>query len=299
MNKICPSCKIEKPENEFYKNKGRKDGLSTFCKVCIADKYGKREHHVVPKTKICAKCKKIKSIHDFYIKSSQKDGHTARCKECISDDSSEYYQINKEKVYERSKEWIQKNREYVRERDRKYRKEHLEQDKAKDKRYRDSHKEKLAEKGKRYRETHKDYFYNKARERKNSQLLRSDGTVTLEAEQKLLKTQNNLCDYCGDDISKKKHLDHILPLDRGGMHTIDNVHFTCPSCNLSKGTKTEDEWFEWLKIHRKQKYEKIMKYKQVKEIEKNLYDQCKSCGNKWSSFECDVCEDFDMYKEID
>ena len=70
MNKIRPSCKIEKPENEFYKNKSRKDGLSTFCKVCIADKYGKREHHVVPKTKICAKCKKIKSIHDFYIKSS-------------------------------------------------------------------------------------------------------------------------------------------------------------------------------------------------------------------------------------
>ena len=31
--------------------------------------------------------------------------------------------------------------------------------------------------------------------------------------------------------------------------------------------------------------------------ETNLYDKCKSCGNKWSSFECDVCEDFDMYKE--
>lgn len=33
--------------------------------------------------------------------------------------------------------------------------------------------------------------------------------------------------------------------------------------------------------------------------ETNLYDKCKSCKNKWSSFECDVCEDFDMYKEID
>ena len=28
--------------------------------------------------------------------------------------------------------------------------------------------------------------------------------------------------------------------------------------------------------------------------EKNLYDKCKSCENKWSSFECDVCEDFDI-----
>lgn len=40
-----------------------------------------------------------------------------------------------------------------------------------------------------------------------------------------------------------------------------------------------------------------MKYQQVKEIENILFDECKNCINKWSSFECDVCEDFDMYKE--
>ena len=30
--------------------------------------------------------------------------------------------------------------------------------------------------------------------------------------------------------------------------------------------------------------------------EKNLYDKCKSCDNKWSSM-CESCEDFDMYKK--
>lgn len=30
--------------------------------------------------------------------------------------------------------------------------------------------------------------------------------------------------------------------------------------------------------------------------EKNLYDKCKSCNDKWSSNECEMCEDFDMYK---
>lgn len=30
--------------------------------------------------------------------------------------------------------------------------------------------------------------------------------------------------------------------------------------------------------------------------EDNLYNECKSCKNKWSSYECDICEDFDMYK---
>ena len=30
--------------------------------------------------------------------------------------------------------------------------------------------------------------------------------------------------------------------------------------------------------------------------ENNLHDKCKSCDNKWSSFECDMCENFDMYE---
>nr|DAX70999.1 MAG TPA: CPKC Virion protein N terminal domain [Caudoviricetes sp.] len=29
----------------------------------------------------------------------------------------------------------------------------------------------------------------------------------------------------------------------------------------------------------------------------NLYLQCQSCANKYTSFECALCEDFDMYKE--
>ena len=30
--------------------------------------------------------------------------------------------------------------------------------------------------------------------------------------------------------------------------------------------------------------------------EENLFDECKSCENKYSSMECDMCENFDMYK---
>lgn len=30
--------------------------------------------------------------------------------------------------------------------------------------------------------------------------------------------------------------------------------------------------------------------------ENNLHDKCKSCDNKWSSLECDMCENFDMYE---
>lgn len=30
--------------------------------------------------------------------------------------------------------------------------------------------------------------------------------------------------------------------------------------------------------------------------EENLFDECKSCKNKYSSMECDMCENFDMHK---
>lgn len=34
MIKICPICKIEKSKNDFYKNRGRRDGLGYRCKSC-------------------------------------------------------------------------------------------------------------------------------------------------------------------------------------------------------------------------------------------------------------------------
>jgi hypothetical protein len=37
--KRCPSCGKIKDSQEFSKNKSRKDGLATFCKSCIKEKY--------------------------------------------------------------------------------------------------------------------------------------------------------------------------------------------------------------------------------------------------------------------
>ena len=40
--KKCSKCKIEKPLDEFYKNKSQKDGLARYCKICdkvISKKY--------------------------------------------------------------------------------------------------------------------------------------------------------------------------------------------------------------------------------------------------------------------
>lgn len=36
--KVCPMCKRRLPLDCFYSNKGRSDGVATYCKPCYRDK---------------------------------------------------------------------------------------------------------------------------------------------------------------------------------------------------------------------------------------------------------------------
>lgn len=51
----------------------------------------------------------------------------------------------------------------------------------------------------------------------------------------------NRCAYCG---ALAEHLDHVVPLSKGGTDTEDNMVPACAGCNLSKGAKTLAEWAE-------------------------------------------------------
>lgn len=39
----------------------------------------------------------------------------------------------------------------------------------------------------------------------------------------------------------ERHLDHVIPLSRGGAHSEDNIRVTHARCNLKKGTKLVEE----------------------------------------------------------
>lgn len=72
--------------------------------------------------------------------------------------------------------------------------------------------------------------------------------ITRDAEAPLLikkirSTESLPCNYCGVMISgKTAHIDHIVPISRGGTHTADNLCAACGFCNLSKGKKLLSEW---------------------------------------------------------
>jgi 5-methylcytosine-specific restriction endonuclease McrA len=58
----------------------------------------------------------------------------------------------------------------------------------------------------------------------------------------LFEGQDGCCRYCRTPLGKDKHLDHRIPLARGGAHAPSNVCWSCPSCNLRKGARTEAEY---------------------------------------------------------
>ena len=67
--KICSTCKKEKDESEFNKNKARKDGLNTLCRECSNSRSKKyyndnREHH---KNIVTIRNKKIIERNKEYV----------------------------------------------------------------------------------------------------------------------------------------------------------------------------------------------------------------------------------------
>lgn len=58
-----------------------------------------------------------------------------------------------------------------------------------------------------------------------------------------LLRQSNKCLYCNCDLfPTSRHLDHVIPLSKGGSHGPGNLVFACPSCNASKGNKYLSVW---------------------------------------------------------
>jgi 5-methylcytosine-specific restriction endonuclease McrA len=51
------------------------------------------------------------------------------------------------------------------------------------------------------------------------------------------------CYYCDSKVSTNHiHFDHMIPLSRGGPHSIENLCVSCVLCNLTKKARTVEEW---------------------------------------------------------
>lgn len=104
-----------------------------------------------------------------------------------------------------------------------------------------SHKEKFNQYCKKWKKNNPDKrlaSYQKRRALINGGFISADELI------KLRNSQKGICFYCLKplDNNGRGHLDHKIPISRGGKHEIDNVVFSCSTCNLKKSTKTSEEF---------------------------------------------------------
>jgi 5-methylcytosine-specific restriction endonuclease McrA len=58
----------------------------------------------------------------------------------------------------------------------------------------------------------------------------------------IFERDRNTCQYCGDTFERKDlNLDHVIPRDRGGPTTWENIVCSCVRCNTQKANRTPQE----------------------------------------------------------
>jgi len=108
--KICSKCKEEKELSEFYKDKQKKDCLSSKCKTCI----DKQVKTYTDKNKETCKIRQKNSSKKYYIKNQS---YYKEYGKEYRDSNKEYFEKwredNREKNREYAKQYFQNNKEKI------------------------------------------------------------------------------------------------------------------------------------------------------------------------------------------
>lgn len=118
ITKTCSKCRIEKLENDFSKNRSRKDRLNAQCRLCVSK--NTKKYIAKNKAKIAERDKK------YYAKNKEKiteykKKYQLKNREKTDKASKKYYAKNKAKVSERYKKKYSENKEKFRELHKQYR----------------------------------------------------------------------------------------------------------------------------------------------------------------------------------
>lgn len=68
------------------------------------------------------------------------------------------------------------------------------------------------------------------------------GSHTANDVQSILRLQRYKCACCGISLKSGFHVDHVVPLSRGGSNDKFNLQMLCATCNLRKSNKDPIQW---------------------------------------------------------
>ena len=154
--------------------------------------------------KVCRKCSQSKELSDFYKNKASKDGLRNACKECTSIQSRAYNASNKESIA------------------------------ATKKAYREANRDDLADYNKAWREAHPDH---KAAINGRGSVEERGGAASEIYDVQLCIPFYEEARRLSKETGVPHHVDHIVPISRGGLHCQTNLQVLTAKENIQKGDK--------------------------------------------------------------
>lgn len=188
----------------------------------------------------CTRCKQDKHSDDFGSDKRMKSGKNIYCRECVRAASVLYREMNPDKCKESAKKTRIKSREKKSEYTKKRYQENRDSILLENKERRKNDYEKVIEieRASRAKNKEKQRPFKNERQIRRSRIQNARTFLILPKEIK--KLYNQPCAACG--VEDNQSMDHIIPLSRGGSHSIGNLMTLCRSCNSSKHARTIVEW---------------------------------------------------------
>lgn len=221
--KRCKKCDTEKPKTEFSRDKSSKDGLQSKCKAC------ERAHYASNKEAISEQQRVYQAANKETI-AEKKRAYNSMKKEDIAATCLAYRTENKEKIAAKHREYYAANKEVIA---------------AKKRDRHAASPEKAAAISRRWLLENPDKAAANNRNRR-ARKRSANGRHTAEDVNAIFESQRGMCASCPAKLIKsgknRYHVDHIVPLIRGGSNDKYNIQCLCPSCNMRKNAKDPMEW---------------------------------------------------------
>jgi 5-methylcytosine-specific restriction endonuclease McrA len=181
---------------------------------------------VIPDVQKCSACGEVKPLTEFYKASRRWNGVDSRCKLCATRIASQWGKDNAERLNAGARErWKRVSAEKRARR------------RADSRRYYARNAEALREAGRRYQAENPEYKRMAEQRRRARKMGNGVFDIIPKDFARLLRGP---CAACGSDVEIS--LDHVVPIARGGRHSVGNLQPLCKSCNSSKGARLQIEW---------------------------------------------------------
>lgn len=236
--KTCTKCKTEKPKTVFSKDSSRKDGVQPYCKECNAA-------YRAENLEAIAEYKRVWNIENAVEVGAKKRLYAKANAAMLADRKKEWCSANKESLSEKKREWRLSNPEKISKSGQAYRKANRELILEKARKAYSADPEKFTARSKAYRDANPEKRAVLVRNRRAAKNL-AEGSHTSKDVGFIFDQQRGLCANCKETLEKSGsntyHVDHIMPISKGGSNWPSNLQCLCPTCNMRKNAKDPFAW---------------------------------------------------------